>query len=490
MNKKILAAIGIIFALTLGLMVFTAGADELDITVESSDGYSTEVITDDDAMTTDYYMKDTVLTIRSEQDISSVYIKWDTEPGGYNLTVNGKDTLCGQHNFLHEYIKLEETSKEVKITIPKDRVYVADVYAFSEGTLPDWVQIWDDPCEKADFLIFSAHSDDEILFMGSIAPTYLNKGDYSIQVAYYVDFTKEGVSGTEMYRRHELLDGLWTLGITHYPQFGEFADQYSRYSLEEAEALEDVDAATEYVVRTIRRFKPQVLVSHDEDGEYGHGQHIFLSKLVRDAIELAADDSKYTSSANMYGTWDVPKTYLHLYKENEIVIDARVPLSKYGGRTALEVAREAYSKHLSQQWMDFYVSDGLDDDGNPTDYEYSFARFGLYRSLVGPDTGNDMMENLTPYAQQQEEPETTEPESETETGTEEETTTAAAPERGEQKGPGTIVIILIIVAAVVVVFFAVLLIISAYKKKKRRERELARRRKIQKMREMNRKRQQ
>ena len=46
---------------------------------------------------------------------------------------------------------------------------------------------------------------------------------------------------------------------------------------------------------------------------------------------------------------------------------------------------------MSQQWCWFYVSD---------DYEYSIADFGLYRTTVGPDTGNDMMENLTSYAQQ------------------------------------------------------------------------------------------
>ena len=49
---------------------------------------------------------------------------------------------------------------------------------------------------------------------------------------------------TEPFRNHELLDGLWEMGVTHYPQLGEFWDLYSE-SLEEAEghnSLEDVKA--------------------------------------------------------------------------------------------------------------------------------------------------------------------------------------------------------------------------------------------------------
>ena len=42
--------------------------------------------------------------------------------------------------------------------------------------------------------------------------------------------------------------------------------------------------------------------------------------------------------------------------------------------------------------IDAYVSD---------DYEYSCADFGLYRTTVGNDTGNDMLENITTYEEQE-----------------------------------------------------------------------------------------
>ena len=61
-------------------------------------------------------------------------------------------------------------------------------------------------------------------------------------------------------------------------------------------------------------------------------------------------NSKYDkASAKEYGLWDVPKCYIHLYPENQIIFDWSMPLSAFGGRTAFDVADEAWHCHLSQQ---------------------------------------------------------------------------------------------------------------------------------------------
>ena len=67
------------------------------------------------------------------------------------------------------------------------------------------------------------------------------------------------------------------------------------------------------------------------------------------------------------------------------------PLTKFNGKTALELAKEGFKLNDSQQWTGFQVSDtGL----------YNCADFGLYLSSVGPDKkGGDFMENITPYAE-------------------------------------------------------------------------------------------
>ena len=482
----------------LALVILLAGwifagnvlADETACDIISSDGYPTGVLTDDDYMTTDYYMEGTTLTITAEEAMDSLYIKWETLPGAYKLRVNGQEYEYGTHNYLHEYVKLPAPAAEVELVIPQDYVYIADIYAFTAGALPDWVQTWEDPYDETDILIFSAHSDDEILFMGSVVPTYIDRG-CRVQVAYYCD-----LSLTESYRQHELLDGIWTMGVTHYPQLGEFMDLYSE-DLETARAQEsDLDASLEYVVRTIRRFKPLVLITHDLEGEYGHGQHRLLADLVTQAVELTANAEQYPQSAQTYGTWDVPKTYLHLYGEEQITIDDTVPLSHFNGRTAFEICRDAYTKHESQSWMWFFVGDENSIYENPESskygqtYEYPFNRFGLYRTLVGPDTGNDVMENVTSreeqarleaeaesLAAQQAEQESIAAEEAAAKAKAEAESIAAAEAAARAASQRTLIWIIIIVAVIVLIFLALFLKVRADRKRREQARRLAARKK-------------
>ena len=128
--------------------------------------------------------------------------------------------------------------------------------------------------------------------------------------------------------------------------------------------------------------------------------------------------------------------------------------------------------------MDFYVSDGYDDYGDPSGYEYSFAKFGLYRSTVGEDTGNDMMEHLTPYAEQA--PEViTEPTEETS----EEETTAEPSVKPQPSGVKKWLKIALIIVAVLIVIVIVLIVWSAMvRAKKRKLAEERRRRRMQQQR--------
>lgn len=475
MIKKILAGLMLGFALTGAFAVITA-ADTTDIDITSADGYDCSVLHDDSFSTTDYYMADNVITVSSTTAMDYVYIMWDTEPGEWTLTVDGVEETHGQDDFLHELVKLPKASTSVQITIGQDHTYIAEIYGIS-GDVPDWVQDWNASYEEADILLISTHSDDEILFFGGIIPNYVNGGKWRIQVAYMCDFYK-----TEPYRRHELLNGLWAMGVTHYPQLGEFEDIYST-DIDTAKTQYDYDAIVEYMVRTIRRFKPQVVVGQDFNGEYGHGGHMICAEAIAAALEITADESQYQSSAAEYGTWDVPKAYFHLYSENQIELDARVPLEDFGGQTALEVATAAYKKHLSQQWMWFYVDDGYDENGDPDGYEYSCTKYGLYRTLVGADTGNDITENITSYDEQerarQETATTADESSQTESMTED---TSSRDMAGVTKVLKTVLVILSVILIAVVIIMIIMLIYASYRKKKeaerrrRRQRQLAQRR--------------
>jgi hypothetical protein len=132
-------------------------------------------------------------------------------------------------------------------------------------------------------------------------------------------------------------------------------------------------------------------VGHDLNGEYGNGGHKVNAYYLVRAVEYAADPAMYPESAQLYGTWDTPKLYIHLYQQNEWYFDVDTPMENdIEGRTPFEVAEDAYAHHKSQHKWDFRVQK---DEFSRL---YDCRPFGLYRSLVGLDTTADVMENIDP----------------------------------------------------------------------------------------------
>jgi len=383
MKKLLFTALFIIFTACSGRLA--AYADELTPELTLSNNGKKSNLTDDSHYTSVTFNSKDTITVSAKDDslIHGLYISWDSRPVSWTLTTDNGDVACGTNGFIHEYIALDTPSASLTIHIPADSMRVDQIRIFSEGDLPHDVQVWNPPCERADIMVVSSHADDELLFFGGVLPTYSYLYDADVQVVYMCEFWT-----TTKVREHEKLDGLWEAGIRNYPTCGNFPDKYAE-DAEEAKKKYKYDSLVAFLVEQIRDFQPQVLVTHDIYGEYGHGFHILTCHALMDAVEFAADDSMYPESKELFGVWNTPKTYLHIFPANTIKLDLRVPIEEdYAGRTALEILKAAYKKHDSQQWCWFYVSD---------DYEYSTADFGLYRTLVGPDTTNDLLCNLKTY---------------------------------------------------------------------------------------------
>lgn len=350
--------------------------------------------------------KDSVIQIKAEEEIYGLYIVYEYSSKTGSLVGNNKTIHIGENNFLHEYIDINNTigtAKELELTYNED-VKIADIYILGEGELPDFVELWQPPCEVADLLLFSTHSDDEQLFFLGLLPTYVAKDAY-VQVVYLAHHNDNPK------RLHEQLHGLYAVGIRNYPIMGYIPDAYST-TLEGAISNLKSAGLTEedvlkFEVEMIRRFKPQVVVGHDEKGEYSHGQHILNTYVLKQAIKNSNDISFDEESYNKYGNWQISKLYLHLYEENQITMNYDIPLDYFGGKTAYEVSKEGYSKHLSQQWT--WFTDWINGKNNnytkATDIKtYSPLKYGLFYSNVGADIEkNDMFENIKYYKIQEEE---------------------------------------------------------------------------------------
>ena len=364
-------------------------AKALDVIFEGLTDTESDLLTDGETTKSVQFKAGESLTVTAAEKIKGIYIKWSAvkTPGVWTLVAGESRIICGENGYLHEYVSVPGNSNTCTLEFSKTCGPV-EITVYGEGELPRDVQVWNSPCERADFLVLSTHADDEILFLGGVLATYAGERGLSAQVVYLCDFTLDDYGYMNTTREHEKLDGLWEIGVRNYPVTGHFPDVYST-KLSTAKTQYDYDAVVEFVTENIRRFKPLILISQDFNGEYGHGAHKLFAAAAADALQLSNDPSYDTDSYEKYGVWDVKKAYYHLYTENRIRLDLRTPLARFNGLTSLEVQKNAYKKHVTQQGYWFYVSDTYE--------KFDCAAFGLYKTLVGADTGNDMTENIVTY---------------------------------------------------------------------------------------------
>ncbi len=312
----------------------------------------------------------------------AVSLKWYGPACPWQLqaeTADGWRTLAVSSTlYLSDLLLLPEPLDHFRVCPldERDTLSLAEVRLLTPGTLPGDVQAWQPTVDRADLLLLACHPDDEVLWFGGALPTYAGELKMNVLVA--------TLSPSSPWRRLELLDCLWTCGVRTYPVFGEMEDIKTQ-SLQGQYRYWNRDRLRALVTLWYRRYQPRVVLTHDIRGEYGHGGHRVCADLAIGALDWANDPERYIESYREFGRWNVPKLYLHLYGENPITLSWDRPLSAFGGKTGLEVAREGFLCHKSQQ-----VGFAVRPDG-----PYPCTRFGLYRSLVGPDTrGDDFFEHL------------------------------------------------------------------------------------------------
>lgn len=313
--------------------------------------------------------REDTITIENTEMFNYVYIIYYVESMTGTINYNDTSTKVGENQFLHECIKLDEATNKITINYD-DTVRIKEIFLFNE-TLPNWVQTWNQPLDKADILLFSTHSDDEHLFFAGLIPSMIASGK-NIQVVYLTHHNDNPK------RLDEQLNGLWAVGLRNYPVLGAFPDAYSE-SLNGATtnlsyAGFSLDDVINFQIDIIKRFKPLVVVNHDEAGEYSHGQHILNTHALKEALNLLEDEYK------------PEKVYLHLYAENPITMNYDIPLEYYNGMTAYEVSKLGYAEHESQQytWFTDWLKGKNNEYTKATDIKtYTPTKFGLYYSKNG-----------------------------------------------------------------------------------------------------------
>lgn len=327
------------------------------------------------------------ITAPEGKPIAGLYVCFGNMPESWEIQTSddGKDwftAVPGDTRFLHAYVALPQPAQHVRLVVTSEKktaLRINDLFVLSEGDLPDWVQVWQPTEEKADILFLSTHPDDELIFFGGAIPTYAVEQQRKVVVAY---FTRSNTT-----RSSELLNGLWHMGVRTYPVIGNFKDSYAKNLKAAYKSAGGKGKVNEWIVGLYRQYKPEVVVTQDTNGEYGHKQHMMIADAAQNCIALAANEDEFTASTIAYGTWQVKKLYLHLYPENQITFDWTVPLKSMNGATGIELAEEAYTLHKTQASSGMSVTE--------TGTKYDNRVFGLAFTTVGEDVRkDDFLENI------------------------------------------------------------------------------------------------
>ncbi len=324
------------------------------------------------------------VVITAPEPVYGLYLCFRAKPRSYEIQADrgsGWETVCEGHpEFLHVYYELDGaekiricTSEEGKTTIGFNEVAV-----FGEGRVPEWVQRWEEVPEKTDLMFVVAHPDEEAIFLGGAIPVYAVEREHSAAV---VTLTYGNPS-----RRSEFLNSLWSMGYRSYPIIGSFKDGKAK-DAKAAFKTAGQDKVLSFVTEAIRRCKPEVMVTLDENGEGKNGQRMMTAEACRQCFDLAGNENTDKDTAALYGTWQPQKLYLHLYGDDRTVMDWEAPLESRNGISGMGAAYYAYLYYKTQDASELTVYG--------TGKKYESNSFGLCKSLVGEDRErNDFLENI------------------------------------------------------------------------------------------------
>ena len=259
---------------------------------------------------------------------------------------------------------------------------------------------WQPPPDKVTLLAVWAHPDDEGIFGGGSLPYYstvLNMPTMLVSMT----------AGWGTVRDEEMRAAAWNYGLRYAPVFGRFADINSA-AVANNPYTNSIDMTWDYwagvgfrgdgsnveagkarainfVAEQIRRYRPDVIITHDVNGETGHDNHKATAYAVMHAFFVAADPN--ATAANLVGLppWQAQKLYVHLYPTNRLFhLLWEAPSPALTNLTPHQAANFGLTFHVSQgplRWTcaSVYPPAGI-YNAWPSEW------WGLYASMVGPDT--------------------------------------------------------------------------------------------------------
>jgi N-acetyl-1-D-myo-inositol-2-amino-2-deoxy-alpha-D-glucopyranoside deacetylase len=161
------------------------------------------------------------------------------------------------------------------------------------------------------------HPDDESIACGGVLARAADAGHRTVVVTCTGGEEGENLAGIDLgnedlptHRRRELAAALAALDVAEHVELGYRDSGMAGTPANDHPASfhrADLDEAALRLATVLRSVRPDVVVSDDEHGSYGHPDHVKAHRVTVRAVALAADPDAPLAEA----PWPVPKRYVH-----------------------------------------------------------------------------------------------------------------------------------------------------------------------------------
>ena len=199
--------------------------------------------------------------------------------------------------------------------------------------------------DQLTLMVVHAHPDDEVIGTGGTFARYAKQGVRTVLVTATLGEegeivvkdmdTPENHARLAEIRREELRRATDRLGIAHQELLGyRDSGMVGRPSNEHPACFHqaDRDEAAERLVRLVRAYQPQVLISYNAHGGYGHPDHIACYHATQAAFDAAADPARYPGAGP---AWAAAKLY-EINRPRELTRRAWEQMRERGMKTPLD----------------------------------------------------------------------------------------------------------------------------------------------------------
>ncbi|MGJ5833045.1 N-acetyl-1-D-myo-inositol-2-amino-2-deoxy-alpha-D-glucopyranoside deacetylase [Streptomyces ossamyceticus] len=184
-------------------------------------------------------------------------------------------------------------------------------------------------------LLVHAHPDDESINNGATMAKYAAEGarvtlvtctlgeEGEVIPPHLAHLAPDRDDALGPYRVGELAEAMKELGVTDHRFLGgpgRYRDSgmmgVAQNERPGAFWSADVDEAASHLVAVVREVRPQVLVTYDPNGGYGHPDHIQAHRVAMRAVDLAADPG---FRPDLGAPWEIDKVYWNRVPRGVIV---------------------------------------------------------------------------------------------------------------------------------------------------------------------------